>query len=66
MIKNRLATKQDIAFLKQDIASLEKNIEMKIEMKIESAKSDLIKWVIGLLIAQEELVAALLKLFSVD
>lgn len=64
-IENRLATKQDIALLKQDIASLEKNIEMKIDMKIESAKSDLIKWVAGLLIAQAALVAALLKLFAV-
>ncbi|WP_339058115.1 DUF1640 domain-containing protein [Candidatus Regiella endosymbiont of Tuberolachnus salignus] len=64
LIENRLATKQDIALLKQDIASLEKNIEMKIDMKIESAKSDLIKWVAGLLIAQAALVAALLKLFA--
>lgn len=65
LIENRLAKKQDIALLKQDIASLEKNIEMKIDMKIESAKSDLIKWVAGLLIAQAALVAALLKLFAV-
>lgn len=64
LIDNRLATKQDIALLKEDIASLENNIEMKIDMKIESAKSDLIKWVAGLLIAQAALVAALLKLFT--
>lgn len=57
LIENRLATKVDIT-------TLEKNIEMKFEAKIESVKSDIIKWVAGLLIAQAALVAALLKLFT--
>lgn len=35
-----------------------------MEIKIESVKSDLVKWVAGLLIAQAALVAALLKLFA--
>ncbi|WP_235949891.1 DUF1640 domain-containing protein [Candidatus Regiella insecticola] len=53
LIENRLATKQDIALL-----------EKNMEIKIESVKSDLVKWVAGLLIAQAALVAALLKLFT--
>lgn len=57
LIENRLATKADIT-------TLEKNIEMKFDAKIESVKSDIIKWVAGLLIAQAALVAALLKLFT--
>lgn len=57
LIENRLATKVDIT-------TSEKNIEMKFEAKIESVKSDIIKWVAGLLIAQAALVAALLKLFT--
>lgn len=38
--------------------------DVKLKSEIESAKSDLIKWVAGLLIAQAALVAALLKLFT--
>ncbi|MBG6243301.1 MAG: DUF1640 domain-containing protein [Candidatus Symbiopectobacterium sp. Dall1.0] len=57
LIENRLATKMDII-------TLERNIEMKFDAKIESIKSDIIKWVAGLLIAQAALVATLLKLFT--
>ncbi|EGY29133.1 hypothetical protein Rin_00009150 [Candidatus Regiella insecticola 5.15] len=60
LIENLLAIKKDIALPKQDTALLEKNMKMKIE----SAKSNLIKWVAGLLMAQAALVAALLKLFA--
>lgn len=40
------------------------HFDSKLKAEIETAKSDIIKWVAGLLIAQAALVAALLKLFT--
>ncbi|MBF0398890.1 MAG: DUF1640 domain-containing protein [Desulfobacterales bacterium] len=48
------------ADLKRDI----KELELKIEAKIESSKSDIIKWVAGMLVAQGAIVATLVKLLS--
>ncbi|MEJ6115617.1 hypothetical protein [Aeromonas salmonicida] len=38
--------------------------DSRLKAEVEAAKSDIIKWVAGLLIAQAALVAALLKLFT--
>ena len=54
----RQATKSDIEALRQEtIASI-----AKVEMRIEASKSDLMKWLIGALIAQGGLIVALVKL----
>lgn len=47
-----LATKRDLEAL-----------ELRLESRIETIKSDLLKWVIGLLLAQIAIIAALVKLF---
>lgn len=65
-----LATKQDIENLatatKQDIKDLA--VSTKIEMaelskEIEKTKTDMIKWVAGILVAQAGLIIAAIKLF---
>ena len=60
-------TKED---LKREIAGLRKDIDARFELqrkdidaKIEKSKFDLIKWVIGLLIAQSGLILTILRFF---
>ena len=54
----RLATKADIEALRQ-----ETQISIaKVEARIESSKSDLLRWLFGALIAQGGLIVALVKL----
>ena len=50
-----LATKTDIARIEAEIA--------KFESRIEEVKVNLLKWLIGVLIAQGGLIVALIKLF---
>ena len=49
---------------RKDIDAKFAGIDAKIEVKIEKLKFDLIKWVIGLLIAQSGLLFTILRLFS--
>ena len=51
LIEDRLATKDDL-----------ERLELRMKSEIESSKSDMIKWVAGLLLAQAALIAALVKL----
>ena len=53
-----LATRQDIADLKRDL----KEVELSLRREIEAMKAELLKWVIGLLLAQVALIAALVKI----
>jgi len=46
-----LATKQDL-----------RELELRLEAKIDDIKLDLVKWIAGMLLAQAGLVAALVKL----
>jgi len=62
--------KEDIANvevkLKQDIANVEvnlKNTEIRLNQKLHDTEVRLIKWVIGLLIAQTSIIIAIIKLF---
>ncbi|WP_440862512.1 DUF1640 domain-containing protein [Symbiopectobacterium purcellii] len=64
LIENRLATKLDIVTLEKNIEMQLSKIRSDVDTKIETTKSDIIKWVAGLLIAQAALVATLLKLFT--
>ncbi|GAB6141001.1 hypothetical protein JCM14076_17300 [Methylosoma difficile] len=47
----QLATKQDL-----------RELELRLEAKINNIKFDLVKWIAGMLLAQAGLVAALVKL----
>ncbi len=55
LIENRLATKQDIK-------ELELTMKADLERGLSAAKSDIIKWVAGMLVAQAAIVATLVKL----
>ncbi|HCX90796.1 MAG TPA: hypothetical protein DHT43_09870 [Deltaproteobacteria bacterium] len=53
--KDVLATKEDIAYLKQDIANL--------EIKLEKTRADIIKWMFLFWIGQLASLIAILELF---
>jgi hypothetical protein len=53
-----LATKRDMELLRQD----QRELELRIEAKINDIKFDMVKWIAGMLLAQAGLVAALVKL----
>ena len=58
LLNSNLATKQDILALKKDILTLKANIERRMA----EDKADLLKWMIGALIAQGGVIVALIKL----
>lgn len=60
---DQLATKTDIALLQRDLKELELRLEARfadVGRAIEAMKTDLLKWIIGLFIAQVGLFAGLL------
>ena len=65
LLNANLATKADIAEIKAEIARVEAGVDavrQETKAAIETAKSDLMKWLIGALIAQGGLIVALVKL----
>ncbi len=65
LLNANLATKADVAQVEAAVEVLrqETRVEIaKVDARIEAAKSDLVKWLVGALIAQGGLVVALLKL----
>ena len=69
LLNANLATKADIARLEAGMDALRQETKAGIEALrqetkagIETAKSDLMKWLVGLLIAQGGLIVALVKL----
>ena len=70
-MSQELATKQDVdevrQALKQDVDELRKEFVVtraELMTEIEKTKSESIKWMAGMLVAQAALVAALVKLIS--
>ena len=58
-----LATKEDIAVLKEDVARLERTTKediARLEREIAAAKFDILKWVVGLALAQLALLVGIL------
>jgi hypothetical protein len=55
-----LATKADLAIIQREMAT-QGDIK-ELELKIAETKTDLIKWVIGLMLAQTGLIIAAIKL----
>ena len=71
IIDNNLATKKDIAEVKADIervrAELKADIErVRAELKVDIAKvkADIIKWIMGMLIAQSAVIVGLLQILK--
>ena len=65
LLNGNLATKTDIESLRQQIKTEIAKIEARIaqaEARIEASKFDLMKWLIGAMIAQGGLIVALVKL----
>ena len=60
VIDSNLATKADIARVKADIA----NVKAELELKIEQIKADLIKWIMGMLIAQSAVIVGLMQILK--
>ena len=58
IIEERLATKQDIVLLQRDI----KELELTMRSDLAAVKSEIVKWVAGMLVAQAAIVATLVKL----
>jgi hypothetical protein len=55
LIEERLATKHDLEVLKRDLGA-------EIDRKLAEVKVEMLKWVVGLLLAQTGIIAALVKL----
>ncbi len=65
LLNANLATKADIARVEAGVEALRQETKAdiaKVEARIEAAKSDLLKWLFGALIAQGGLIVALVKL----
>lgn len=56
LIEDRLATKHDLI-------ELEKNLDLKVELKLSSLRVELIKWMVGVSTAQAAVILAALKFF---
>ncbi|MDP3260268.1 MAG: hypothetical protein Q8M34_06760 [Thermodesulfovibrionales bacterium] len=57
-IDEQLATKRDIEILRTDLEKL----RIELTMEIQKSKTETIKWVAGMLVAQAAIVATLVKL----
>ncbi len=65
LINANLATKIDVAEIKADIEALRQQTKAdiaKVGGRIEEAKSEILKWIFGALVAQGGLIVALVKL----
>jgi len=62
----RHETKQDIAELRHEIGDLRKDMDVRfagVDARLEKMKFELLKWLIGLAVAQAGLLISLLKFF---
>ena len=57
---NDAATKEDIAYIKKDL----KEMELTLRKEIAESKVEIIKWVVGLLLAQTGVIVALVKIIN--
>ena len=61
LLNGNLATKADVALVQADIALVQADIA-NVKAHIANVKADLLKWMIGALIAQGGLIVTLVKL----
>ena len=57
---NETATKEDIAYIKKDL----KEMELTLRKEIAESKVEIIKWVVGLLLAQTGVIVVLVKIIN--
>ena len=62
IVDDQLATKKDILMLQGDLKNTEIKLKAEIQTVVHQSKSEIIKWVAGMLFAQAGLIAALVKL----
>ena len=62
LLNSNLATKQDLQTLKAELEQQMTSLEGQIKVEIATIKSDLLKWMIGALIAQGGVIVALIQL----
>ncbi len=62
IVDEQLATKYDIEDLKISTKRDLTELELRLKAEIEIAKTDMIRWVGGMLVAQAAVIAALVKL----
>ena len=58
LVSQKLATKADIGIIQKEMIAMEE----RLRREIAETKSELLKWVIGLLLAQTGIIIAVLKL----
>jgi hypothetical protein len=63
LITEQLATKLDLKELETNLKRDMKEMELRLENKIADSRTETIKWVAAMLVAQAGLIAALVKLF---
>jgi len=64
LIESSLATKTDLQLLKNDLKTDLQLLENKLLTEILHTRSEIIKWVAGMMVAQAAVFVAILKLFS--
>ena len=63
---NELATKEDLRHEISDVRKDLQRVEDRFDTKLANLKFDLIKWMIGLLVAQTGLLLAVLRFFPIN
>ncbi len=62
-LQGDFVTKGDLQSVRSDLRAELREVELRLETKIEATKNDLLKWFVGIAFAQSALTVTLLKLF---
>jgi hypothetical protein len=62
LIDERLATKDDIAAVRADLEALRITTKADLETGLANTRADLIKWMVGVSVAQAGLIIGILKM----
>ncbi|KPA16119.1 hypothetical protein MHK_003686 [Candidatus Magnetomorum sp. HK-1] len=64
LIENKLATKNDLLEIENSMTIKLQQMENKMLSEILHTRSDLVKWIAGLMVAQAAVFVAMFKIFS--
>ena len=64
LLERNLATKRDLKELESKLESKIESVKSELKAEIESSKSDIIKWVAAMLVAQASLMAVMFRLLG--
>lgn len=62
LIDKNLATKQDILELNKDLTHEIKDLESRTDTKLSDLKAEMLKWMIGMSVAQAAVIISVLKI----